>query len=107
MKDLSWVNIFPEWNDGFTGLLKANGVSRPQKKKLKLINPSYSQKVSFTGWFGSGAFNMKIITTQLKSNKNYFLFTVPEMPVMKNSEQVIGGIKNFEVYKVPKSYQGT
>jgi hypothetical protein len=108
MKDLNWIDFFPDWENGLTGLLNALGVAKPVKSKIKLgekkIDTSkYHYRVGLVD-IDMGLVNMNEIASQLNKIQNYFLFTLPVMPSLNEITEVFAGIKNFAVYKVPHTY---
>lgn len=110
MRDLNWVKLFPEWDTGVDSLLSALGVKKPVKKLLKEVKPktsssNYHYRIGMVD-LDMGLVNIREILSQLNKVQRYFLFTNPEMPVVKRVTEVIGGIKNFCVHKVPKTYIG-
>jgi hypothetical protein len=108
MLGLDWVDLFPNSKKGYDKLLKALGGSRPKKKLVKegvekASAKKYHYRVGIVD-LDLGLPNLSEIAASLNAVQKYFLFTTPRMPVLKNTTETLGGIRNFAVHKVPDSY---
>src|ERR1700741_5145627 len=97
---LNYVDLFPDWNSGMNKLITAldkdlllkNSVTfTAEKKKTK---PDYHYRIGLVD-LDLGLKNLKKLIAQLNKVQNYFLFTLPEMPPLKNRVRTIAGVKNF------------
>jgi hypothetical protein len=108
MSSLQWVDLFPDWNDGFASLMESLGVNGPVKNMPNEDGPmaatlKYHYRIGIVD-LDMGLVNLREIAEQLNAVQRYFLFTLPEMPRLKRCTETIDKSKNFAVYRVPKAY---
>jgi hypothetical protein len=111
LAELNYVDLFPSWKDGMQKLVatldetlilekkKRVGIA----KRKKSTQPNYHYKIGLVD-LDLNLPNLDRVIAQLNKVQDYFLFTLPGMPVLKNQIKIIEGTKNFFVSKVPKSY---
>ncbi|MDB5228604.1 MAG: hypothetical protein JWN78_2797 [Bacteroidota bacterium] len=104
---LNWIDLFPKWEVGVDKLLTVLA-NQPKANKsvgedTNKISAGYHYRIGIVD-LDMGLSNLNKIIDQLNSAQNYFLFTHPNMPSLKNMTEVISRKENFAVYKVPESY---
>jgi hypothetical protein len=70
---------------------------------IKKIIPAYHYKIGLVD-LDLKLKSLPAVIKQLNATQNYFLFTLPEMPPLKDNIWVIEQVENFYVSKVPASY---
>jgi hypothetical protein len=108
IKALQWVDMFPKWAIGYKSLLSALGVANPEKKKIVEDSSSrparrYHYRIGLVD-IDLGMTNWMEISGQLNAIQNFFLFSLPTMPRLKNYTETIDGFRNFAVDRVPASF---
>lgn len=117
---LNYLDLFPNWNSGMQKLLSTLGVKQDtltfinsahpsafakptEKKRKKQAKPVSYYKVGLVD-VDLGLKNMKRVVASLNKTQQFFHFTLPAMPALKNVYIKEEGLKNLFIPKVPRSY---
>ncbi len=129
---MNYINLFPDWNEGLKKLITTLDKSlvkhitdkvRPTKLKrnydlgdstaVKITNFMHEPAKAYNRIYhykvGLVDLDLKLkslpsVIKQLNDLQDYFQFSLPKMPPIKDNIWVIGGIDNFHVSEVPVSY---
>jgi len=128
LKEIHYVDFFPDWNSGMGKVLKSistkvsiesRNIEIPEKKVFTALpsntpdvinnalneksDPDHEYQVGIVD-LDLGLTNLTQIAQHLNSIQHYFRFVCPTIQSPKNTIQIIGGFANFVVDLVPSSF---
>jgi len=107
--ELTWLDLFPEWEQGMGKLLKV--IAPPSVSKTNTLvdsqiikrSASYHYRVGLVD-LDLGLTNLKSVAQSLNEIQSFFHFMCPELPSVKRAVVEIGGFKNLAIFKIPASF---
>jgi len=104
LKDIQYVDLFPDWN---AGLEKVLGVLRASAKKT--ASTENKEPIGYQYRCGIvdldlGLTNLPAVAQRLNSIQRFFHFTSPTLYAKPQALITVGGLQNFLVSTVPQSF---
>jgi len=108
LSELQWVDLFPDWDEGFSKIVKVLTTSR-EKEEPDITENSVKTKEPYHYRIGLvdldiGLTSTESIAKKLNSIQNFFHFTTPSLPPVHEYVRDINGLRNLAVFVLPKSF---
>jgi hypothetical protein len=109
LTDLNWIDLFPDWEPGMERLLLVfapDAQARAGESEDSIRDkrrPGYHYRVGLVD-LDLGLTNLESLAKSLNETQNFFLFTCPEMPSVKEAVGEINGLTNLKVFEIPSSF---
>lgn len=108
LSEIQYVDFFPDWSTGLErvlGTINSKQVkTKAAVKEEKIVSKhGYSYRVGLTD-LDIGLTNLSQIAQRLNSIQNYFHFTCPVLPSVRDAIRTIGAFPNLAVYEIPSYF---
>lgn len=108
LSELQYVDFFPNWSKGWRRVLSVIH-SKQEKTNLKTNKDTIASKRGYNYRVGItdldiGLTNLQLIARRLNSIQNYFHFTCPTLPSVRNAVRNIDGLLNLAVHEIPDRF---
>jgi len=108
LSEIQHVDFFPNWNQGMRRVLSVI-CSKQAKTAIKANKGKIASKRGYIYRVGisdldTGLTNLQVISRRLNSIQNYFHFTCPTLPTVRNAIRIIDGFLNLAVQEIPDRF---
>lgn len=103
LREIQYVDFFPNWNDGLQRVLKVISKSNDGIDKVRgTTHSGYEYRCAISD-LDIGLTNLEQIAQRLNMVQKYFHFTSPKISLTDNPIRNIDNLPNFAVYSLPNS----
>jgi len=103
IREIQYVDFFPEWDEGFKKVLRVIGGVYPGDEKKEIIVPSgYEYRCGIID-LDLGLTNLPQITQRLNAIQQFFHFTCPSISLVHDAVRSIEGSSNLVINRLPQS----